>query len=68
MVWYQVLYASDLSEAEGYLKRDIETLNEMDLKQAWDIYHSVFKSMNEAFNDVKYLDLENVSPKLYNFK
>lgn len=65
--FYQ-LYASDLSEAESYLKRYIETLNEMDLKQAWDIYHSVFKSMNEAFTDLKYLDLENVSPKLHNFK
>ena len=67
-IHFHQLYASDLSEAETYLKRYIETLNEMDLKQAWDIYHSVFKSMNEAFNDVKYLDLENVSPKLYNFK
>jgi FKBP12-rapamycin complex-associated protein len=67
-IHFHQLYASDLTEAQSYLKRYIETMNEMDLKQAWDIYHSVFKSMNESFTDVKYLDLENVSPKLYNFK
>jgi FKBP12-rapamycin complex-associated protein len=67
-IHFHQIYASDLNEAGSYLKRYIETLNEMDLKQAWDIYHTVFKSMNESFTDVKYLDLENVSPKLYNFK
>jgi FKBP12-rapamycin complex-associated protein len=67
-VHFHQLYASDLLEAKGYVRRYLDTLNEMDLKQAWDIYHSVFKQMNDAFSDVKSLDLENVSPKLHSFK
>ena len=52
----------------GYLNDYLQTKNEMDIKQAWDIYHPIFKNMNENFSTLKYLDLENVSPNLFNFK
>jgi len=65
--FYQ-LYSSDLNEAENLIKRYIETKNELEIKQAWDIYQSIFTNIIDISKNVKYLDLENVSPKLCNFK
>ena len=67
-IHFHQLYRSDLADAASYLKRYINTHDEMDIKQSWDIYHTVFRNMTDNFNELKYLDLENVSPKLYYFK
>lgn len=67
-VHFHQMYQSELNEAKGYLNDYLQTKNEMDIKQAWDIYHPIFKNMNENFSTLKYLDLENVSPNLFNFK
>lgn len=64
--FYQV-YGNDLNEAKYYLKQYMETENIMDLKQSWDTYHSIYKSIDENFLKINYLDLENISPKLYHF-
>ena len=67
-VHFYQLFASELAEAEMNLKTYIETHNELELKQAWEIYHSIYKSIGEHYNNFKVIDLENVSPRLYNFK
>lgn len=66
-IHFQQLFAADLLEAKAYLQRYLLTENTMDLKQSWDIYHSVYKSIDESFQKINYLDLENISPKLFNF-
>ena len=65
---FHQMYRSDLKEAKTFLNDYLQTKNEMDIKQAWDIYYPTFKNMNDNFNTLKYLDLENVSPSLYKFK
>ncbi len=67
-IHFHQLYYGDLSEAGMYLRRYLDSKNEMDLKQSLDIYHSVYKHINETIPELKFLDLENVSSKLYNFK
>jgi FKBP12-rapamycin complex-associated protein len=67
-IHFHQLYSADLSDAENYIKRYIDSKNELDIKQAWDIYQSIFTNIIDISKNVKYLDLESVSPKLYNFK
>ena len=67
-VHFHQMYKSELDEAKRYLNDYLQTKNEMDIKQAWDIYHPIFKNMNDNFSTLKYLDLENVSPNLFHFK
>jgi FKBP12-rapamycin complex-associated protein len=67
-IHFHQLYSADLSDAENSIKRYIESKNELEIKQAWDIYQSIFTNIIDISKNVKYLDLENVSPKLYNFK
>ena len=67
-VHFYQLFSSELAEAEMNIRSYLETHNEIELKQAWEIYHSVYKSIGEHYNNFKVIDLENVSPRLYNFK
>lgn len=67
-IHFHQLYSADLTDAENYIKRYIESKNELEIKQAWDIYQSIFTNIIDISKNVKYLDLENVSPKLCNFK
>lgn len=66
-IHFHQLYYSDLIEAKEYLKRYLDSKNEMDLKQSWDIYHSVYRHINDTFQTMNFIDMENVSPKLSNF-
>lgn len=67
-IHFHQLYSADLNDAENFIKRYLESKNELEIKQAWDIYQSIFTNIIDISKNVKYLDLENVSPKLYNFK
>ena len=67
-VHFHQLFAAELSDAEYNLKTYLETGNEMELKQAWDIYHSVYSTIGKHYNNFRVLHLENVSPKLYNLR
>lgn len=66
-IHFHQLYAADLLEAKEFLQKYLNTENDMDLKQSWDIYHSIYKSIDEVYQKINYLDLENISPKLFNF-
>ena len=65
--FYQ-LYGSILKEAEEYLKEFIETHNEEYIKEAWELYHLIYRSISEDFKNFDSISLEYVSPKLFNFK
>ena len=65
--FYQ-LYGSILKEAEEYLKEFIETHNEEYIKEAWELYHIIYRNISEDFKNFDNISLEYVSPKLYNFK
>ena len=65
--FYQ-LYGSLLKEAEEYIKEFIETHNGEFIKEAWEIYHFIYKSISDDFKNFDNISLKYVSPKLYNFK
>ena len=44
-VHFYQLFSSELAEAEMNIRSYLETHNEIELKQAWEIYHSVYKSI-----------------------
>ena len=67
-VHFHQLYSSELNEAKSLLEDYITYNNEVYLKQAWDIYHSVFLSMRENFSNFHFIDLDSISPALANFK
>ena len=67
-IHFHQMYRSELNEAKAFINDYLQNKNENDIKQAWDIYYPSFKNMNENFNTLKCLDLENVSPSLYKFK
>jgi len=67
-IHFHQLFAADLAEAKEYLQKYLKTSNEIDLKQSWDIYHSIYKNIDENYQKINYLDLENISPKLFGFK
>ena len=62
------LYRSELKEANKLLQEYIENNNLVAYKEAWDIYHSCFRSIEQNFSNFECLDLESISPKLFNFK
>ena len=62
------LYGSQLKEAEENIKEYMETKNEEYIKEAWEIYHMVYRDISEDFKHFDSISLEYVSPKLYNFK
>ena len=64
---FHQMFRSELSKAKKYLDHYIETKDETNIKQSWDIYNPIFRRMNNSFSTIKYLDLENISPKLYKF-
>lgn len=57
-------YGSSLKQAEAWLKRFMESKNELDLNQAWEIYYSIYKAVYDKVSEMKSLELCNVSPKL----
>ena len=66
-VHFHQMFRSELSKAKKYLDHYIETKDVTNIKQSWDIYYPILRRMNNSFSTIKYLDLENISPKLYKF-
>ena len=68
-VHFYQLYRKDLKEAKNYLDNYSQTKDEVYIKQALFIYYNIYKSILEENKSIfKSLYLENISPKLYNFK
>ena len=61
-------FRSDLNEAYKLLQEYLEDNNLVAYKQAWDIYHSCFRTISANFSNFEILDLESISPELYNFR
>ena len=64
---FHQMFRGELSKAKKYIDDYLETKDETNIKQAWDIYHPIFKKMNNTFSTIKYLDMENISPNLSKF-
>ena len=65
--FYQ-LYGTDLKEAEKYLNRLIEEQNLNYLKEAWEIYQSIYKRIGENYTKFQTISLQYTSSKLFNFR
>ena len=61
-------YGNELKEAERYINKLIETQNLSFLKEAWEIYHSVYKRIGENYSKFQTISLQYVSSKLFNFR
>jgi FKBP12-rapamycin complex-associated protein len=57
-------FKSDLLEAWDWCLRYLETKNDCDINQAWDIYFAIFKKLSKRLKEVTFYDLKNVSPHL----
>ena len=66
-IHFHQAYRSELREANKLLKDYLEYENITSLKEAWDIYHSCFKSISKDFANIEYLDLQCISPDLFKF-
>lgn len=59
-------YGRELSEAHEWCKKYIESGQEHELTQAWDLYYHVFRRLNKYLPQLTTLELSNVSPRLLN--
>ena len=67
-VHFHQTYRSELNEAKKLLKDYLENNNLLSYKEAWDIYHSCFRSITNNFSNFEILDLESISPELFKFR
>ena len=65
--FYQT-YRGELNEARRLLQDYLDNNNLVSFKEAWDIYHSCFRSISNNFSSFECLDLESISPKLLKFR
>ena len=65
---FHQLYRGELREANRLLQEYLENNNLVSYKEAWDIYHSCFRSIAQNFSNFESLDLESISPELFKFK
>ena len=61
-------YGSSLNEAEDCIKIFMDTHSDEYIKEAWEIYHRIYREISEDYNQFDSISLEYVSPKLYNFR
>ena len=61
-------YGSCLKQAESWIKKFLESKNELDLNQAWEIYYTVYKSVRDKVPEMQSLELRNMAPKLLALK
>ena len=61
-------YGNELKEAETYINKLIETQNLSFLKEAWEIYQSVYKRIGENYSKFKSISLQYISSKLFYFR
>ena len=67
-VHFHQTYRSELSEAYKLLQDYLENDNMTSLKEAWNIYHSCFRTISDNYSNIEYLDLRNISPELFKFR
>ena len=67
-IHFHQTYRSELNEAYKLLQEYLEDNNLVAYKQAWDIYHSCFRTISLNFSTFESLDLESISPELFKFR
>ena len=67
-VHFYQMFQSKLKKAEKMLRSYIETQDIFLLRQAWEIYHTIYKIINEKYKNLNILYLQNISPKLFKLK
>ena len=65
MNFHQCFYY-DLKEAENYLKKYIKNPNPRYIKEAWEIYQTVYNSIKLKYKNMSTISLEYISPLLSN--
>ena len=60
-------YKGNLNTAYKLVKDYLENNNYTSFKEAWDIYHTMFRSISINFSNFEILDLKSISPALYQF-
>ena len=63
--FYQCFYY-ELKEAENYLKEYIKNPYPRYIKEAWEIYQTVYNSIKSKYKNMSAISLEYISPKLSN--
>ena len=61
-------YNSSLTTAYKLVKDYIENNNPISFKEAWDLYHTCFRSMTINFSNFERLDLKSIAPLLDKFR
>ena len=65
--FYQI-FKSSLKKAEKMLREYIKTQDIIILRLAWEIYHGIYRVINDKYKNLNMLYLQNISPKLYELK
>ena len=65
--FYQ-MYKGNLNSAYKLVQDYLENNNLTSFKEAWDIYHTCFRSISVNFSNFEQLDLKGISPSLYKFQ
>ena len=58
----------ELKEAENYLKKYIKTQNERYIKEAWEIYQTIYNKIQIKYKNMINISLEYISPLLSSIK
>ena len=61
-------YKGNLNAAYKLIQDYLENNNYTSFKEAWDIYHTIFRSMSINFSNFEILDLKSISPALFQFQ
>ncbi len=67
-VHFYQMFQSKLKKAEKMLRTYIETQDIFLLRQSWEIYHGIYRIINEKYKNLNILYLQNISPKLFKLK
>ena len=65
--FYQCFYY-DLKEAENYLKEYIKNPNPRYIKEAWELYQTVYNSIQSKYKSMTTISLEYISQRLSNIR
>ena len=61
-------FNSDIKDAEEYLIQYKNTSESEYAKEAWELYHHLYKKISDHYKTFNVISLEYISPKLYNFE
>ena len=61
-------FNSDIKTAEEYLILYKKSLEVEYIKEAWEIYHHLYKKLSDHYKTFNIISLEYISPKLYNYE